>query len=245
MTQFWLWIGFISMTVGAIFFGISASRNRSERWKILLTLNFFITAIAAVLYLAMVMGQGKGLFYGKETFWIRYVTWFLSTPLLLLVLTHLGRNCRSTVGALLGANAAMIATGFVATISPAPISYVWYLVSCGFYLGVAYLLLMNYRMESQQNNPGKVGKDAFNRLLTVHLVLWTCYPIVWILAITGFGLLSSGVETMFYTVLDVVAKVGFGLLSVNTLQKLDAASTDNGYTTDDSLTARPSVLDRV
>ena len=56
------------MTVGAVFFGISANRNRSERWKILLTLNFFITAIAAVLYLAMVMGQGKGIFYGKETF---------------------------------------------------------------------------------------------------------------------------------------------------------------------------------
>ena len=161
------------------------------------------------------------------------------------MLTHLGRNSRSTIGGLLGANAAMIATGFVATISPAPISYVWYLISCGFYIGVAYLLLMNYRMESQQNNPGKVGKDSSNRLLTVHIVLWTCYPIVWILAVTGFGLLSSGVETLFYTVLDVVAKVGFGLLSVNTLQKLDAASTDNGYRTGDSLTAKPPVLDRV
>lgn len=245
MTQFWLWIGFISMTVGAIFFGISASRNRSEHWKILLTLNFFITAIAAVLYLAMVMGQGKGVFYGKETFWIRYVTWFLSTPLLLLVLTHLGRNCRSTVGGLLGANAAMIATGFVATISPAPISYVWYLVSCGFFVGVAYLLLVNYRIESQQNNPGKVGKDAFNRLLTVHLVLWTAYPIVWILAVTGMGLLSSGVETMLYTLLDVIAKVGFGLLSLNTLQKLDSIPTDNGHREDEPLTAKPPVLERI
>jgi bacteriorhodopsin len=58
MTQLWLWIGFITMAVGAAFFGFGAHRAHSERWRILLTLNFFITAISSVLYLAMVMGQG-------------------------------------------------------------------------------------------------------------------------------------------------------------------------------------------
>ena len=222
MTQFWLWIGFISMSIGAVIFGSGAHKAKSERWRILFTLNFFITAIASVLYLAMVMGQGKGVFYGNQTFWIRYVTWFLSTPLLLLVLTQLGRNVISTTGALLGANAAMIATGFVATISPRPINYVWYLVSCGFYLGTAILLLGDYRKEAEGNNPGPVGKKSFSRLLSVHLTLWTAYPIVWILAGTGFGVLSSGFEGMFYTILDVVAKVGFGFLSLNTLEKLES-----------------------
>jgi bacteriorhodopsin len=221
MTQFWLWIGFISMAMGAVVFGLGAHRSGQERWRILLTLNFFITAIASVLYLSMVMGQGKGVFHGNETFWVRYVTWFLSTPLLLLVLSHLGKTRLSTVGALIGANAAMIATGFVATISAPPINYVWYLVSCGFYLGTVFLLLGNYRLESEQSNPGKIGKSAFKRLLTVHIGLWTAYPIVWILAGTGFGIISSGVEGMFYTLLDISSKVGFGLLSVNTLKKLE------------------------
>ncbi len=224
MTQFWIWIGFISMTVGAVVFGMGAHRARSERWRRLFVLNFFITAIASVLYLAMLMGQGQGVFYGNQTFWVRYVTWFLSTPLLLLVLSHLAKNRVSTVGALLGANAAMIATGFVATISPRPINYVWYLVSCGFYVGVVFLLLGNYRMEAQQNNPGKVGKSAFSRLLTVHIVLWTAYPVVWILAGTGLGVLTSGLESMFYTLLDITSKVGFGFLSLNTLQKLETIS---------------------
>lgn len=229
MTQFWLWVGFISMAVGAVFFGLGANRARSERWRILFTLNFFITAIASVLYLSMVMGQGRGVFDGNETFWVRYITWFLSTPLLLLVLSHLGRNRISTVGALLGANAAMIATGLVATISPRPINYVWYLVSCGFYAGAAALLLGNYRTEAEQNNPGKVGKSSFKLLLTVHIVLWTAYPVVWILAGTGFGILSSGLEGMFYTLLDITSKVGFGLLSINTLEKLEKIPAQAGY----------------
>ncbi len=230
MTQFWLWIGLVSMAIGAVFFGFSANRARSERWRILLTLNFFITAIASVLYLAMVMGQGQGTFHGNTTFWVRYVTWFLSTPLLLLVLSHLGRNRIATIGALLGANAAMIATGFLATISPTPINYVWYLVSCGFYAGEACLLLGKYRTEAEQSHPGRVGKKAFGLLLTVHIVLWTAYPIVWILAGTGFGVLSRGVEGMFYTLLDITSKVGFGLLSVNTLKKLEAVSTQTDFT---------------
>ncbi len=221
MTQTWLWIGLISMAAGAIVFGSGAHRAPNERWRILYTLNFFITTIASVLYLAMLMGQGKGIFYGNETFWVRYITWFLSTPLLLLVLSHLGRIQVSTAGSLIGANAAMIATGFLATISPPTINYVWYLVSCGFYIGVTVLLVGRYRNEAMQNHPGKVGKSAFNRLLALHISVWTVYPVVWILAGTGFGVLSSGFESMFYTILDIVSKVGFGLFSVNTLTKLE------------------------
>lgn len=212
------------MTAGAAFFGFCAHRNRNERWRILLMLNFFIAAIAAVLYLAMVMGQGYAVLYGHSFYWVRYITWGLSTPLLLLLLGHLGRNKASTIGSLIAADLLMIGTGLVATISPPPISYVWYLVSCGFFLGLLYLLLSPYREEAEHAHPGKVGKQAFSRLLKVHVGLWSAYPIVWILADSGIGLLSDGVEAMLYTLLDITAKVGFGLLAVNTLQTLEKAS---------------------
>lgn len=224
MTPFWLWFGLISMTVGAGFFGFCAYRASSERWRILLVLNFFITAIASVLYLAMVMGQGYGVFYGHSTYWVRYVTWGLSTPLLILVIGHLGKNRLSTIGALIGADVMMIGTGFLATISPPPISYVWYLVSCGFFAGILYLLFVPYRNEAESTHPTKLGKKSFGKLITVHTALWTAYPIVWILADSGIGLLSDGVEAMFYTLLDITAKVGFGLLAVNTLEKLEDGS---------------------
>ena len=64
----------------------------------------------------------------------------------------------------------------------------------------------------------------FHRLLTVHLVLWTAYPIVWMLAKTGYGVIDGGAETMSYTLLDLAAKVGFGFLSLNSLRQLEQTS---------------------
>lgn len=221
MTQIWLWLGVLGMALGALFFGFGAHQTQSERWKILYTLNFFICLIASVLYLAMALGQGKDVFFDRSTYWVRYVTWSLSTPLLLLDLTFLGRNSIPVIGSLLGANATMIATGFVAAVSPRPINYIWYMVSCAAYLAVAYILLNPYRTEAEQRHPR--SKRVFRRLVTVHLTLWTLYPIVWILANTGLNVISPGVETMGYTLLDLAAKVGFGFLSLNTFKSIEQA----------------------
>ncbi|MBC7823995.1 MAG: bacteriorhodopsin, partial [Candidatus Parcubacteria bacterium] len=65
------------------------------------------------------------------------------------------------------------------------------------------------------------GRKVFYRLLTVHLLLWTAYPIVWILAKTGYSVIDSGLETMSYTLLDLAAKVGFGFLSLSSLRQLE------------------------
>ena len=192
MIQTWLWTGVIGMALGVIFFGFGAHNAKNEQWKILYTLNFFICLIAAGLYLAMALKQGVNIINDRPTYWVRYVTWFLSTPLLLLDLTFLGRTSLPITGSLLGANAYMIATGFVATISPKPISYIWYIVSCAAYVAVAYMLLNQY-------------------------------PVVWILGTEGFNVFAQGAETMFFTLLDLASKVGFGFLSLNTLHNIEPA----------------------
>jgi bacteriorhodopsin len=103
--QFWLWIGVISMAVGSLIFGFGAHNANNERWKKIYTLNFFICLIASGLYLTMALGQGVNVINGRPTFWVRFVTWFLSTPLLLLDLTFLGGTSLPITGSLLGANA--------------------------------------------------------------------------------------------------------------------------------------------
>jgi bacteriorhodopsin len=222
MVQIWLWIGVASMTAGSLIFGFGAHNAKSERWRILYTLNFFICLIAAGLYLAMALGLGFRVVYERPTFWVRYLTWFFSTPLLLLDLAFLGRTSLPITGSLIGANAFMIATGFVAAINPKPMNYIWYLVSCGAFLATLYLLVRPYRIEAEQKHPR--SKRVFKKLLTVHVVLWTLYPVVWILASTGFNVLSQGYETMSYTILDIASKVGFGFLSLNSLRQLEQAN---------------------
>lgn len=219
MAQTWLWIGVFGMAFGCMAFGFGAHKARNERWKILYTLNFFICLIAGGLYLVMALGQGKSVFYDRPTFWVRYVTWFFSTPLLLLDLAFLGRTSLPVTGSLIGANAFMIATGFVATVSPKPINYIWYIVSCAAFLATLYLLVQPYRAEAEQKHPR--SRRVFRRLLTVHVGLWTLYPVVWILASTGFGVLGQDYETMGYVILDLAAKVGFGFLSLSSLRQLE------------------------
>lgn len=222
MAQTWLWIGVIGMALGSIFFGIGAHNAKNERWRILFTLNFFICFIAAGLYLSMALGQGKTVIDGRQTVWVRYVTWFLSTPLLILDLTFLGKTSLPITGSLLGANAYMIVTGFVATISAnRNIGHIWYVVSCVAFIAIFYLLLNQYRKEAERKHPRT--KQAFHKLLTVHLVLWTGYPIVWLLGNTWLNLIGQGTETMFYTLLDLASKVGFGFLSLNTMHTLEKA----------------------
>lgn len=213
------------MALGSAFFGFGVYGARDEQWKKLYLLNFFICLIAAALYLAMALGQGKSTIDGRSTFWVRYITWSLSTPLLILDLAFLGRSSLPLTASLLGADVFMIATGLVAALSPDPINYIWYIVSTVAYLAIGYLLLVPYRQEAEQKRP-RTQKN-FNKLVAIHLILWTAYPVVWILAPSGIDAISSDFETMFYTLLDIASKVGFGFLALNTFSKLQRAEEIN------------------
>lgn len=227
MTQVWLWIGCISMTLAAIFFGFGADRAKNNRWQTVYCLNFFICAIAASLYLAMIFKQGFTYVNGHPAYLTRYITWTFSTPLTIILLSYLGSTRILIAASMIGADVYMIVTGFVATISPKPVSNIWYLISCGAYLGLAYLLLKQYRQQAEQQYSR--SKKVFRRLLTVHLVIWTAYPIVWILANTGFNVIDSTTESGCYTILDIAAKVGFGFLALNSLKQLEQAESVTQY----------------
>ena len=218
----WYWIGLAAQALGAVFFGLAAARAEGRRWQIVWSLYFFICLIAAVLYLLMATGYGAYVSAdGTRTTWVRYVTWFTSTPLLILALTYLGRSSGVLTASLLGANAFMIATGFVATILPEDVlSLVWWTISTGSYLAIAWAFLGRYRREAKTVLPASAS--TFDRLVTVHLVLWTAYPIVWLLSPEGLDMVGDAWEAGLFTVLDVAAKVGFGFLAANSLRSIEA-----------------------
>ncbi len=223
-TQTWFWLGALGMMIGALYFGLGAFSARKlgdDRAEVLYQLTFFVCMIATVLYLGLASGYGViegGEGPGTRTVWLRYVTWIFSTPLLILVFTYLGRSRLTTMTALLGSNTLMIATGFLATIASDSSKYTFYILSTGTYLAIVYLLVVPFRQEAKAAYPGKIG--AFDRLIGAHVVLWTLYPIVWILSPEGWGLFGGTMEASLFTILDLLSKVGFGLLAVATLAQL-------------------------
>ncbi|BDP44073.1 rhodopsin (plasmid) [Deinococcus aetherius] len=224
----WNWIGFGGMLIGALLFFPHTRRPVSEYARQSYLGLFLVPLIAMLLYLMLALGQGRTEVEGRTVSWIRYVTWILTTPLLLNQLARLVRAPGSFVAALLVSNTLMIGTGALADLSPTPQRYVWYGVSCAAFVAVFFLLYSDFTRRAGQHG-GEVER-TFRRLRDVNFILWLGYPVVWILGTSGVRVLDSGLQAALYTLLDLAAKVGFGLLVLSgrdLLERVGTVATQN------------------
>lgn len=149
----------------------------------------------------------------QVVYWGRYVDWVVTTPLLLLELGVIAGLRPKLIAGVMGADIFMILTGLIATLEAPPTSYLWYIISCGAFLAILGSLLTEFSASARKRN-GKVN-SLFQTLRNVLLVLWFCYPIVWLLGAEGFHVINTDTETALYTILDLCAKVGFGFIVVS------------------------------
>jgi bacteriorhodopsin len=184
-----------------------------------------VVLTAGTAYLLMASGGGrKPKEEGRELFWMRYVDWSITTPLLLtsLGLTALGSPFRRW-GLLLGTlftDVYMIATGYLADEAPknSPMKWTWYGVSSGAFVGLYYLLWGPMREESEKT--GEEAADVYRRNLIFLSTVWAGYPINFLIGPEGLELIDDDTSTGIYTGLDITAKILFGLYSLsNTQQK--------------------------
>lgn len=226
--SYWLAFGAVGMSLGSLAILALTSKLRNEdRHHGYVALA--ITLIAATAYFAMWQGVGNITINGNTIQLARYIDWVITTPLLLFSLLAVGlpsiRSSQSawTTGGLLvsliGLDVFMIVTGLIASIVNTDQEMPWYVFSC-LALVVITLLLYNtvYKLSK------KLLKPAASKLyinLTVFLtILWVAYPVVWILGDTGTSTISTVSENMAYAILDITAKVGFGLLLIAGLMDL-------------------------
>ncbi len=161
-------------------------------------------------------------------YWARYTDWFFTTPLLLIDLGLLVGANRNELSSLVGLDMLMIGTGVVATLSAGPgflsegaRRLIWWGISTGFLLVLLYMLY-----GSLDEKASKLTGDAastFSTLRTLIVVVWLVYPVWWIVGTEGLQLVSLNIETAGFMVLDLVAKVGFGIILLSSREVLDAA----------------------
>jgi bacteriorhodopsin len=212
----WLALGTVLMLGGLVYFlirGWGVTDPRQQEFYIITTL---IPGIAAASYLSMFFGfgltevtvQGVGTL---DIYWARYADWLFTTPLLLLDLALLANADRNTIGALIGLDGIMIITGLVGALSKTVVArYVWWTVST-----IALLFILYYLFAALTSRVSEMDEDTqstFKLLRNVVLVLWSIYPILWIVGTEGAGLVTLYVETLLFMILDVTAKVGFGFI---------------------------------
>ena len=240
--QIWLWIGTIGMLLGTLYFvgrgwGVK-DRKRQEFYIV----TIFITSIAFVNYLAMALGFGLvEITVAGETldiYWARYTDWLFTTPLLLIDLALLAGANRNQIAALVGLDVLMIGTGAIATLTgdlPGPESteaiallgteaarLVWWGVSTALLLVLLYFLFgaLSEQAESFSSDVGA----KFSQLRNLIVAIWLAYPVWWLVGTEGIGAISLNIETAGFMVLNLTAKVGFGILLLSSRKVLDDVS---------------------
>ncbi|MBC7507017.1 MAG: bacteriorhodopsin [Sandarakinorhabdus sp.] len=213
-----------AMAAGTLFFWFGRSQV-GYAYKTALTITGLVTAIAAYHYLrifeswtaAYTMTNGivtaTGVGFNDA---YRYVDWLLTVPLLLIELVLVMRlSAKETISksTTLGfAAALMIILGYPGEIAADNTTRaVWGTLSAIPFLFIVWQLFrgLGDAIEKQPESARGLIKQA--RLLT--FAAWGFYPIVYMIPYTSLagGTVETGVQ-IGYTIADLVAKVGVGIL---------------------------------
>jgi sensory rhodopsin len=213
----WLWIGAVGMVLGTLpplWRLVSDPKNR-EYYAILTA----ITGIAAVAYVVMALGFGSVRVGGEEVVLARYVDWLLTTPLMVLYLGLLGRCGTRVYASLVAADVVVIAGGVAADVLDGAAAAVAFGVASLAFVVLVYLLIVVVPRRVALHEESVV---TFTKLRNLTVVLWSLYPVVWLLSGSGFGLLLPATENVVVVYLDFISKVGFVAIAVNGTRSLDA-----------------------
>ncbi|SNR50312.1 bacteriorhodopsin [Halorubrum vacuolatum] len=239
-TTLWAWLGVLTMAAGTvpplwIWFTRSGDDRPGEAIHYATLVG--ITGIAAVAYVFMALDIGTIVTAVGTLETARYVDWLLTTPLLLLYLVLLAQPSQRVLATLIIIDVLIIVAGAVAVLTTGPLSWGAFAVGVAAYLGLVYGLLV--KLPAAASAKDDRVRAVFGTLRNITIVLWTLYPIVWVLAPTGLGLLTTSTEMLVYVYLDVVSKVGFVVVAVAGIDAL-AYLRDEIHTPEDGVGSVPS-----
>jgi len=217
----WYWAVCAVMIVSTIaFLVLGHMKPRSER--VFHYITAAITMVASIAYFSMASNLGftpiavefhrsNHVVAGnyREIFYVRYIDWFVTTPLLLtdLLLTA-GMPWPSLIWVIL-VDWIMIVTGLVGALVVSSYKWGYFAFGCAALAYIVYMLAWEARKHANA-----LGADVGRAFLTCGALttfLWILYPIAWGIC-EGGNVISPDSEAVFYGILDLLAKPVFGAL---------------------------------
>ena len=216
-----LWVNIALAGLSILLFVYMGRAITSDRARLIWGATLLIPLVSISSYLGLLSGLTVGFIEmpaghalaGEEVMsqWGRYLTWALSTPMILLALGLLADVDRGSLFTVIAADVAMCVTGLAAALTTSSYLFRWlfYAVSCAFFLVVLYALVVEWPTAATEAGTDEI----FNTLRLLTIVLWLGYPIIWAVGIEGLALVQSvGVTSWAYSALDVLAKYVFAFL---------------------------------
>lgn len=219
----WYWTVCAVMTVATLAFsGMALTKRRSDRIFHYITAG--VTLVAAIAYFTMASNLGftpievefkrsqanvSGLY--REIFYVRYIDWFITTPLLLLDLLLTAGMPWPTILWTILVDEVMIVTGLVGALVTSSYKWGYFVFGCFALFYIIYELAWVARLHARA-----MGGDISRVYLycgALTTFLWILYPIAWGVC-EGGNVITADSEAVFYGILDLLAKPVFGAMLI-------------------------------
>jgi sensory rhodopsin len=223
-------LGAGGMALGSIAF-ISEWISSTDRSKYYATLTS-ISLTAMIAYTSMSLGYGIIEVDARAVFAPRYIDWIITTPLLLLFIGMIAGSDKRELATTVFVNTVVMVAGFDAALISGPGKFVAFGFASVAYIALIYLLTVSMT-KTAEDRPERVS-SLFRSLRNLTVILWSIYPIIWLLSSAGFSVITVPVNVMLVTYLDILTKVGFGLIAINTSSAIGSTSSEGAIATDPS-----------
>ncbi|KAF1948566.1 family A G protein-coupled receptor-like protein [Byssothecium circinans] len=221
----------VMAVAGFAFIGLAQRKPRRHRLFHYLTAA--VVFVAAIAYFSMGSNLGftpiaveyarrnpkvRGQF--REIFYVRYIDWFITTPLLLADLMLTAGMPWPTIFFVVLVDEIMIVSGLVGALVRSIYKWGYFAFGCFALMYIVYHLAWESR-----RNASRYGTDVGRVFLmtgSLTALLWILYPVAWGLC-EGGNVLAPDSEAIFYGVLDLLAKPVFGALLIWGHRNIDPA----------------------
>jgi len=222
----WFTLGLLGELLGTalLAYGYTLVPEETRKRYLLLVA---IPGIAIVAYLLLVLDVGAVDGGGHTVYVVRYVDWLLTTPINVLYLGLLAQASRETIGKLVGLQALTIVFGFAGAMASGVLAYALFALGAVAFAGVVSLLYGDVA-DAAVVALSDVGASLYRTLRNFVVVLWSVYPVVWLLGAAGVGLMDVETASLVIVYLDVVTKVGFGTIALHAWLTTDGVTAVEG-----------------
>jgi len=182
-----------------IFAGSSAYFYFAGKNKNALNSAFLVSFITLISYVLMWQGNLTVVTEaGQPILWTRWLFYGLSCTLLMVEIAQLKKIQGERLVQLLYLTAIVMFTGLLAARDLTAVRWIHFVIS-----SVAYILLVSKVLSVRTTASQWVRNYIFFG--------WTVFPIVFLLAPTGFGLIGAAVANLLYLLLDIYTKIVFNI----------------------------------
>jgi sensory rhodopsin len=209
----WFTIGTVGMTLGTLVLVYGLRLMPRAKWR-QYSILIAVPGIAVVAYALMALGVGAvETATGSVAYLPRYVDWLLTTPLHILYLGLFAGAARGIIGRAVALQTATILFGLVGALVASPLKWLLYVAGLCSFAGVVYYTYGDFG-EAADRLGGSTAA-LYRKLRAFLVVLWLVYPLIWLVGPNSLSLMDVETTALVVTYIDIVSKVGLGLIALN------------------------------